>query len=56
MPLCQLHDEAALAGTDLQMEGFVIAEKVFPGSALFFGFLHDPGTGGNRVPGAGYIS
>ena len=46
----------ARAGADLQMKRFFISKNRFPVSAVFFRFLYDPGTGGDRVARTRYIS
>ena len=56
MLLGQLHDEPALAGANLQVEGPVISEQVLPVSAVVFGFLYDIRAGRDRVAGSRNIS
>ena len=56
MLLSKLHDKAAFSGSNFQMERSGITEYFFPGSAVLFRFLYDPGAGSDRVARAGYIS
>jgi hypothetical protein len=56
MLLCQLHDEAAFAGTDFKMERVIIYKKRFPLSAVLLRFMYDPGACRDHIAGAGYIS
>ena len=56
MLLRQLHDEAALSGSDFQVKRPVISENFFPVSAVVFRFLYNPGAGGNGVARARNVS